>query len=563
MNADFQNTLSDSYPASVQFTDHYSIFLLGFQHGVTFQKLNNEAYRNEYARSLFNFGWRPHDVALPEEGRSNRPFSPDSIFSPQAYPYAFGESQFESGEITLATLSEHLRQRFDPTKGVAGFSEPIVLTMDSPQWLKKKLRCGRGSTSSESAFDFEIDWVDLWLMGDGSGFIAFKAKQHGDCTITSLSSMNLTLRDRTIGSVFVHGNNSKENEQLLWDDLIFKQWLGFESDDSVASVVLMNVDACKKPIQSPGDVFDRFQRNCKILVFAQTPDLNDEDAQAWSWPLSDPMVQVNHDHEEKALDSGSWNLTSIAAQNATIAGYATVRDMVCFELATFSERGGSLGWNGKREWQYGLEYIRKVVNEQFIDVWEYWAGLVLRDTCVFVSHDKSMPISWQAEARYYPLYLYAYHLRYRLDYLSQQVIDHDMADADQGRKLRDQFQRFRNHYWFHETTIDFLGKEVFDKMLIGLDVGKAFEMVNTEIDEVSKHVREKWDMVIGVLISAWVIITSLTSFEAGKYMLGILALFFSLLGVVYYKNPNHALLSKVADVWNTSYKGILRLFGRL
>jgi hypothetical protein len=232
------------------------------------------------------------------------------------------------------------------------------------------------------------------------------------------------------------------------------------------------------------------------------PDIQDNElGMRWGRPLSDPPVYYGDKHYQ-ALNDGAWDATLAASQKAIGAGYATVRDMVVFELATVSSEQASLGWKGGRSWQYGLEYIRKVVDNNFIEIWEYWAGIALRDSCVFVSYDKSMPIIWQAESYYYPLYVLVYHNRFRLDSMSQSIIDYDMADALNGREVRDEFQRFRNQYWFQDVTVDFQGVEVYGQMQHGMGLNEQYESVSSEISDVSDHLQEKWERGTRVLFAS-------------------------------------------------------------
>ena len=565
--AEYSTPASKGYPSPVKFEGHYSIFVLAFKHGVTWQMFSSEKQRLDYGKTLFDIGWRPHPGVLDPKKRTDRAFSPEFIFSPQASQSAMGTSRFISDEVNAASLADHIGQRLNPNKLDAKFSEPLILTLESPSWLKQPLQCrkeihDRNGNISNNTFEFEMDWIDLWLLSDSTGFIAFKAKQLGECSISTLSAMNLTLRDHCSENIYVCPVAKKDDERLLWNDLIISNWLGFESNSSLFSTVLLNQNISDSRIKEPHDVFDQFQRYCKTLVFAQTPDIAEEQSLAWDRPLSDPMIHYNQKQAQMVKD-GDWDLTLTASQNAIIAGYASVRDMVCFELATFSEEGGAIGWNGKPGWQYSVEYIKNLMNQQSIEIWEHWIGLVLRDTCVFVSYDQSMPIHWQAEARYYPLYLFTYHLRFRLDQLSQQAIDHDMADAKRGYKLRDDFQRFRNHYCFHETTTDFMGDVVFDKMIKSLEVPGALETVKTEIDEVSQHIREKWDMVTRSLIAAWIVITTLTSFDSGKYLLGILLLLLATMGFTFYKHPQHPVIHKTTAFLNGIYSTIVKWMGKI
>jgi len=259
-----------------------------------------------------------------------------------------------------------------------------------------------------------------------------------------------------------------------------------EGDEKDKGLLLIGED-------TPDQVFDHFQRNCKTLVMAQMPDIqDDEEGMYWGRPLCDPPVYYSKKHYH-ALKNGEWNTVMMASKSAIQAGYATVRDLVVFELATVSGGQVSTGWKGGRGWQYGLEYIRKVVDNNFIEIWEYWAGIALRDSCVFVSYDHKMPIHWQAESYYYPLYMLAYHNHFKLDCMSQGIIDYDMADALNGRMVRDEFQRFRNQYWFQDVTVDFQGVEVYEQIQHGMGLNEQYETVSSEISDVSDHLQDKWD----------------------------------------------------------------------
>ncbi len=307
--------------------------------------------------------------------------------------------------------------------------------------------------------------------------------------------MNRTLRDFK-NSKFMIARQGESTSRSFWDEFIFNDCLALNTEVANASRLqsssvgkgLLLTDA-----SDPEQVFDSFQRYCKILVMARMPDIQDDAiGMLWGRPLSNPPVYYGDKHDE-LLNAGEWDATLAASQHAVVAGYATVRDMVVFELATVSSEQASLGWKGGRGWQYSLEYIHKVVNNNFIGIWEYWAGIALRDTCVFVSYDEPMPIKWQAESYYYPLYMLVYHNRFKLDCLSQSIIDYDMADALNGRMVRDEFQRFRNQYWFQDVTVDFQGVEIYGQMQHGMGLNEQYETVSSEISDVSDHLQEKWD----------------------------------------------------------------------
>jgi len=494
---------NNMYPEKAVFNQHYSIFLIAFKHRVNWASLGSNDCQQSYAKLLHEKGWRVHDylVGEGETRKGVRRFQPDNMMTPHAHEVLFGETLFADDLASVNDTSNFIADRLNPDIGIVGQSEPLMFSLQSSELLGKSLMISDSSLPNPIEYECQIDWVDLFLYNDGTGMLTFKAQSLADNNdIDALSLMNRTLRDFKNSNLHVC-RKGETTAQRFWHDMVVKQWLAvgedaiqeswfskLSTDEDTEAKGLLLIDA-----DQPEMVFDRFQKHCKTLVVAQMPDIQDDEmGMRWGRPLSDPPVYYADKHYQ-SLNNGDWDATLAASQKAIGAGYATVRDMVVFELATVSSEQASLGWKGGRGWQYGLEYIRKVVDNNFIEIWEYWAGIALRDSCVFVSYDKSMPIIWQAESYYYPLYVLAYHNRFRLDCMSQSIIDYDMADAANGREVRDEFQRFRNQYWFQDVTVDFQGVEVYGQMQHGMGLNEQYESVSSEISDVSDHLQEKWD----------------------------------------------------------------------
>ncbi|MFH0999154.1 MAG: hypothetical protein V1844_27230 [Pseudomonadota bacterium] len=247
-----------------------------------------------------------------------------------------------------------------------------------------------------------------------------------------------------------HGSCEGEN---FWGDIVIDRWLGKGKILSPVS------DSSKKnPKIDKGHIFLDTQRYAKIITFAQN-QIKDPDIPFWNRPLVSPEILFSKEDVEN-MEKGQWPSPSDKTLQALLVKYATVHDLFAFELTTLSEQYAATGWGGKgKGWQYALSYIRDIIKENSVKVWEYWTGVALRDTFFFVSFDSTMP-SYQTETRYYPLYLVAYHFRLRLEEISSEVIEYYMADVWHGREIKDQLIRFRNHYWFKEVTKDFVGVEV-------------------------------------------------------------------------------------------------------
>jgi len=493
---------NNCYPEPVVFDDHYSILMIAFDHQVNRSTLGNKKRRNEYAKLLQNHNWQVHDYLLSSEQSGKRKgvlrFQPDKIMTPHAHEVFFGESLFAGDINTVADTAGFIEDRLNPDVGTVGLSESLMFSLPKSGWMNTPLV----ADDSRNQFEFEIKWADLFLYNDGTGLLSIKVKSLADENgISDLSLMNRVLRDFKNDFVKVSKKGESDSDKKnFWGDIVLHDWLGFGqtmvdqsfmsklsgSDEESSGLLLV-------PTGEPSNIFDRFQKYCKVMITAQMPDLGGgEIGMQWGRPIADPPVYFT-EKQYHALNKGEWDGTLAAAQKAIGAGYSTVRDLVMFELAVVSAEQASTGWKGGRGWQYGAEYIRKVVDNNFIEIWEYWAGIALRDTCVFVSYDKSMPIIWQAESFYYPLYALAYHNHYKLDCMSRAIIDYDMADALNGRKVRDDFQRFRNQYWFQDVTTDFQGVEVYDQMKHGMGMNEQYETVSSEIADVSDHLQEKWD----------------------------------------------------------------------
>ncbi len=266
--------------------------------------------------------------------------------------------------------------------------------------------------------------------------------------------------------------------------------LGYSS--ALLNVSIPSLDAEK--------VFDCFQRYCKLFVVAYTQNLDKQHQLAWSTPISDPKINY-HVNSKDLLDTGQWDLGLAASQRAIIAGYATWRDLIPFELACVSDEAASVGGSGP-SWQYSVEYIRSQIEDNFIEVWEHWAGLALRDSAVFVAYHESMPIRYSAEQSYLPLYLLSYRNRFKLDCLSRTIIDHDMANVFYSKQNMEQFQRFRNHYWFREVTTDFLGAEVFSQFNQAFKLQQQYDVVSSEVAELGDYLEAKWQRRTKFLFAA-------------------------------------------------------------
>jgi len=535
--------LADGYPEAVRFSDQYTFFCMAFSHEVNRDTVNTE--NKVISKALFDGGWQIHPdmQALP----TTKKFS---IFTPQVDASFYGETSPVLGQDACADCHHFIESRLDSAKGAKHAAETIILrnNIGTDYSFKDK---------DQNLYTFHLFWLDLWLFADGTGIISFKADLKGDRNISSLAVFHRHLRDTQAAEVSLVGQASEAEPVNLWSDFILN-----ESLQHGTCLGLKESDV--------GSLFDPYQRNAKVLMAAQfeTP-LNDEYSLAWGRPLMDPPILLNTEHKNR-IATGAWDTTLAAVRGAVVSGYATVRDMVLFELATVSDEGASLGWNNDKTFQYSSEYVREMIDSQFVEVWEHWNALMLRDSCVMLSFESQMPLVvdgnhpkkyGQAETRYYPLYILTYHLRYSLDRMSEELIDSNLSDAIKSRKLREKFIRFRNQYWFHEVTTDFLGREVFEKMKVGIGVECAYEAVKDEVDTVNAYIREKWAASTAGIIAIWSVVSTLSSVPNGWWIiLGLLIVVLGFLAALY-KRVSWAV--RIRDWGVRKFKGYYESFLRM
>lgn len=476
------------YPGSTVIEDHVSIFLLGFRHAVSLA--NFPAWEGR----VRDLGWHVHPYLLNDPEQSwvcceDRKFAPQPVLTPAASKTMLGHTFGEGAERDRDTEARILRHRLSPRHGKANHVENLLLSRDPARcaWLGKRIYA---RLAADRVVGFFIDWVDLWLFDDESGLIAFKARvdasaapagDPGLLTLSQLSELHRYLRDCQDVSVTVSTSSQYKSEQQFWKDVVFGAWLGRYEPGR---------DLLMRDGRPSSEVFDGFSRYCKLLTGVQVGEMGTgEEEFAWSSPLADPMSDYPYVRHFAELQRGEWTNAILAFQAASIAGYPSYRDLFLVELATTSREGDAAGHDRKRGWQYSIEYIRKLLDEGGIEIWEYWSGLALRDVCAFVAWSESMPLirGNQLEARYYPLYAHAYHLRFELDSIAQNCVDHDLIDNQLLRTQLRRFETFRSRYWFKEVTRDFVGVEVFERMKKGMQVDALFETVSTEVNEVGDY----------------------------------------------------------------------------
>jgi hypothetical protein len=217
----------------------------------------------------------------------------------------------------------------------------------------------------------------------------------------------------------------------------------------------------------------------------------------------DPPVDFKQ--HSASLEKGEWNEVMSGYQRASLSGYPSIGDLALYELASTGDEGSAGGLNGQRNWQMSPSYLANLFKEQGIEIWEYSRGLVLHDTCAFLAYDESMPTLRNAERWYYPLYVYFYHLQFRMNCFAEELIDPELTGLLESRRLKNHFMAFRNQFWFCNVSADFQGEIISDCIKKAMRLDSLYETVQSEINEISEFIEEKIELGKSAFIAALVI----------------------------------------------------------
>lgn len=469
----------------------YSIFLTAVKHRVQLQAFT------DWWQVVGHRGWRLHEyLTYPKHAGGSewrRRFQAEMALSPGAADTLFGET-FPSRVIETDAVAQQAlaKRRLDPHDAECRRCETLLLTLvpgRAEQWLGVPLQVR--DPWAPISFRFRIEWVDVWLMPGERGLLAFKValeevgiKDQGyPPRVGDLGHLNRLLRyiprAPDAGLKVCRADASQEGASLLWQDIIAQRWFGLGGQGDLLWLA---------PGADPWA--DRYTDYAKVLTVAHIAPIESGIAEwLWNCPQTEPPLAPPEAWETFAR--AGWSPVHSAYQRGAIAGYPSLGDVLLYELASGSSEGAALGRNGQRGWQVSMDYLRALFKTSGISIWEYWQGLCLRDTCAFLAYDDSMPIREQAESRYYPLYAHTYFSQCRLHELSEDIIDHDLRDVPNARRIRDTFTAFRNQYWFREVAMGFQGIEVARRIRLGMDLDALYESVASEVAEVGEFVDNK------------------------------------------------------------------------
>lgn len=364
--------------------------------------------------------------------------------------------------------------------------------------------------------EFSVEWVDLWYFDNDVAILSFKcqlADYNGTNDIGKLTYFNKLIRNFKDTSVLVSGTHPNDTSRRFWQDIVIEDWLiggklitaGFPNEPKLRN--RFNEDEAGLHEYIITHYADNNVKYAKVMTFAKIPSIcsnintqqhlsSDQIAETenklafnLNAPEIDPPIDFTK-HYEQIMSGDRPDLLN-AYQRGSIHGYPTKLDYLLFDLATSSMPGAAAGDTEKQDMKISPEYLRYVLDTSSVDIWECWRGLSLPNALAFLSYHEEMDIQDQIESRYYFLYVYHYHIQFKLNLLSEGIIDNELNDLKKTRKTKNEAHEFINQYWFNRITIEFQDVEVSKIIKLAFNTEEIFETVRSEIEAVSNFIDDK------------------------------------------------------------------------
>lgn len=133
-----------------------------------------------------------------------------------------------------------------------------------------------------------------------------------------------------------------------------------------------------------------------------------------------------------------------------------------------------------------------------ISLWSNWSGVALKKQIVFLANTNDVftqnYLPNNLEYDYLSMYVLALYQKIRLYNYNENIIRNELKVRDRYKailKLHESFVEFKNYFWFYEITKKPQGIYLFDKISKALDTKPSFELVSSEIKELSSYYETK------------------------------------------------------------------------
>lgn len=172
-----------------------------------------------------------------------------------------------------------------------------------------------------------------------------------------------------------------------------------------------------------------------------------------------------------------------------------------FDIGTVSMIGSA---NGNTYFSMDKDYVKQLIKNNSISVFNNWEGLALLDTFAVVGNKILDKNKDTYSIVYHTIYLYGLFIKYEL-------VKHNYDIADLEEDKRKDFQDFLAKYYFNYISYNFLPSEIYDKIRVALDIDKELKLLNEKIVAVGQKIQEEQQNRTNKILGIVTVLSSLSS----------------------------------------------------
>lgn len=471
---------------------NFTVLIYPFHHSLTWP------HREKQLHTL-NTRWKPwwsrlaNADAVPGTQSLAKALDDTYFFLPSLRELLYPETQLLHGNAAgqVELLKELAALPVDELAGKTPNSAMLRLTLSRAeleplQQMQLLPWESSGEGNPEEIFSFRICWADVMLFPQHVGFLAIKIELEEKYTEKQLADFLYYIRT-------IHPPNL-DWHLADWHPAAMEASFLFKSRDLVDVLLEGIVEGTALP---PGISLAN-----RLNSISQINDLSQNQNQPPFLRGSDtPLGQVYGE---------SFRLYSYACLNNPSdeedALFSSPVERALYELATCTDTSDP-------DYQPHPAGKAALMEAGHIAIWANWQGMALHDNVVFlgiVANKFTLgALPGNIENDYLALYLLALYQKFRLSYLSMDLMRRDVnlrQNTKEAGKLWDEFLQFRNHYWFHEVTLKPQGSELYQKFRNGMAIPPLYESVGEELNDLQEHYERKNERNINKLLTLLAVI---------------------------------------------------------
>lgn len=481
-----------------------SIFLESFNHSITNSTLKKHFDKDKWRKVCINLN----------DNKAGASFKSSEL----------GGNSLNLEEIGTDAIRTSITQKIFTTDANVDYRQLekagmlLELTQDDHSLIGKKLYFEDQENKStgfiDRKFGFEVNWVHLWLFNSGIALLTYKAtllevtntksSENEELTLDHLALFNRCLRcthdlaTNALNFHFYHENESAQkvtvSKSYFFKDVIVDKWLS-NNDKQKSGMQWLGIHDAATAL------YKRQYHHMQTLTWAhidpRAKTQNSHETKKaellWNMPYMWPEPSNGYSLDKIIDDLGAenWNTTMSSAHFAMMEGYPTTKDYVLHNFTATGIEASNLDVNNS--WHINPEYLRNLFDSAHFEMYAEKDGLAMKDTLGIISNrtkEMQSDLAPKWINVYYPLYTLVMHLHFAIGRFETMSVG-AYEQPEKHLQESNDFQRFRNNFWFHQYGNESETKLLVSKIKTSQALDERFEHLDSEMQEVSDAIMRR------------------------------------------------------------------------